>query len=424
MEISNTAKEWFSRRRFGLFLHFGLYAIEGWHEQDQMRRHISRAEYGKLISKFNPTGFNADKILDLAESAGMEYVCLTTKHHDGFCLWDTKYTSFNVMNSPYGKDIVKQLADACSRRKFSLGLYYSVADWHHPGYPNQGRHHELSKPEKGDEPDWEKYMEFLKSQVKELCTNYGEVRHFFWDMNVPGYKDPSINDMMRQLQPHMVINDRGFDEGDFGTPEREYSKNETDRMVRFPRYTEACNSVGTQSWGYRNNEDYYTAEFLISSIDGIMSKGGNYLLNIGPDSRGCIPNEDREIVSSIGDWYNKVRESFGDSEPASELTANREILLTRNGNNLYVHIPSPVRAESVILAPLSNEPSSAIILNTGKTVNVKSEILPTHWQSGKKILRIMKIPRDAMTGETLVVRLQFSEPLPEAGASTALEFKG
>ena len=148
-----TRAEWFSKRKLGLFLHFGLYSIEGWHEQDQMRRRIPRATYEKLITRFNPVDFNADRILDLAESVGMEYVCLTTKHHDGFCLWDTQQTDFNVTKSPYGKDIIRQLADTCHRRGFPLGLYYSVADWHHPNYPNQGRHHELPGPVDGDSPD-------------------------------------------------------------------------------------------------------------------------------------------------------------------------------------------------------------------------------------------------------------------------------
>jgi len=257
MILSKVQEEWFSHRRFGLFLHFGLYAIEGWHEQLQWRGRVPRKEYGKLIEKFNPVDFDADAIVDLAESVGMEYVCLTTKHHDGFCLWDTKETAFNVMNSPYKRDLVRQLADACHRRDFALGLYYSVADWHHPNYPNQGRHHELPGPVEGDSPDWGKYLEFLKRQVRELCTQYGKIRHFFWDMNVPEYYDPEINNMLRSLQPEMVINDRAFDEGDFGTYEREYEKGDTDRLVRFSRSTETCNSLGTHSWGYRKDEDYY-----------------------------------------------------------------------------------------------------------------------------------------------------------------------
>ena len=124
MSETNPVNDWFSRPRLGLFLHFGLYAIEGWHEQDQMRRRIPRVEYEKLIERFNPTGFDPDSILDLAESTGMEYVCLTAKHHDGFCLWDTQETDFNVMKSPYGKDIIGALAEACHKRDFPLGIYY------------------------------------------------------------------------------------------------------------------------------------------------------------------------------------------------------------------------------------------------------------------------------------------------------------
>ncbi len=424
MPFPTPRQEWFSRRRLGLFLHFGLYAIEGWHEQDQMRRRIPRNEYGKLLGRFNPRQFHADRILDLAEAAGMEYVCLTTKHHDGFCLWDTRETAFNVINSPCGRDLVKELADACHRRNFPLGLYYSVADWHHPNYPNQGRHHELPGPLPGDEPDWDKYVAYLKRQVRELCSNYGEIRHFFWDINVPQFRDPSVNAMLRTLQPNLVINDRGFDDGDFGTPEREYAKAETDRQIRFSRPTEACNSVGTQSWGYRKDEDYYSTPFLIGSIDSILAKGGHYLLNVGPDADGAIPDQARQILLEIGAWYRKTREAFGDAEPASGLTTNRNVLLTRRGNVLYVHIATPAHADAVVLAPISQEPVSAVLLNTGRPLRTSTEPLPFHWESGKRILTFKQLPRELLTGETLVVRLDF-KALPDGGASSApVEFIG
>jgi len=403
--------QWFSRRRLGLFVHFGLYSIEGWHEQDQMRRRIPRKEYMKLIRRFNPSRLDVDSILDLAESVGMEYLCLTAKHHDGFCLWNTQETAFNVMNSPYGRDIVKELADACHRRNFPLGLYYSVVDWNHPNYPNQGRHHELPGPQSGDEPDWDRYMAYLTRQVRELCTNYGEVRHFFWDMNVPQVRDPAINAMLRKLQPTMAINDRGFDEGDFGTPEREYSKDATDRQTRFARPTEACNSVGMQSWGYRKNEDYYSTAFLIESIDEILAKGGNYLLNVGPDAEGRIPGQARQILLEIGAWYRKTREAFGDAEPAAELTANRNVLLTRRENTLYVHIPGRAKAETVVLAPISKAPTRAVLLNTGELLRASTDLLPVHWQSGSHVLILRSIPRNLLAGEPLVIRLDFDGPL-------------
>ena len=409
MKHFGDGRDWFFDKRFGLFLHFGLYAIEGWHEQDQMRRRISRDEYSKLVDRFNPSRFAPDTILDLAQSAGLEYACLTAKHHDGFCLWDTACTEFNVMRSPYGRDIVKQFADACHRRDFPLGLYYSVVDWHHRNYPNQGRHHELAAPERDDKPDWDKYMEFVKKQVRELCAQYGPIHHFFWDMNVPQFRDPSVNAMLRSLQPGMVINDRGFDEGDFETPEREYRKAETDGVLRFTRPTEACNSVGVQSWGYRQDEDYYSARYLIESIDSIMARGGNYLLNVGPDADGAIAEPSADILREIGAWYTKVREAF-DAEPANEMIDAKDILLTRRDNSLYVHLPRP-QAAGVVLKPLAQCPSRALLLNTGERLCVAIELLPVFWESGQKYLRVKGIPVNELTAETLVIRLDFDLPI-------------
>lgn len=399
---------WFSKRRFGLFLHFGLYSINAWHEQDQMRRRIPRNEYEKLISQFNPTNFDPEKILDFAESVGMEYICLTTKHHDGFCLWNTKQTDFNVMNSPYGEDIVKQLADACHKRDFPLGLYYSVVDWRHPNYPNRGRHHELAEPEKGDKPDWNKYMDYLQAQVKELCTNYGEIRHFFWDMNVPEFHDTSINSMIRSLQPNIVINNRGFDAGDFGTPERDYDSDDTNRLTAFSLPTEACNSVGTQSWGYRRDEDYYSASFLIDSMDSMMSKGAHYLLNVGPDASGEIPDISADILKKIGHWYKRVNEAFNDAVPCSELTTNKHVLLTKRDNNLYVHVKRPVQSDAILLPPITELPLRATLLNNSCKLKCSNEILPMYWETAKPILRIKKIPREYLTSdETLIIKLEF-----------------
>ncbi len=404
--------DWFSRRRFGLFLHFGLYSIQGWHEQDQMRRRIPRVEYEKLIDRFNPTAFDPNVILDLAESVGMEYVCLTTKHHDGFCLWDTKQTDFNIMRSPYGMDIVGKMADACHARDFPLGLYYSVVDWHHPNYTNQGRHHELAGPEPGDEPDWDRYMDFLLAQVRELCANYGKIRHFFWDMNVTKARDPAVNEMLRSLQPDIVINERGFDDGDFCSREREDQADENDSAPRFVRHAEACNSVGTQSWGYRKDEDYYTTQFLIQSIDATMAKGAHYLLNVGPDADGRIPEPTTAILSEIGEWYSKVREAFSDTQPCTGLTTNRDVSLTRRGNVVYVHLKNPIMSHSVILPPINELPLKAVLLNTGETLECSRDMLPAFWQSNSHVLRIKGLPKAAVAGtETLVLKLRFQQDI-------------
>jgi alpha-L-fucosidase len=401
-------------------VHWGLYAIPGWHEQHQWRGSVPRREYAQLASRFDPVRFDPDVWLDLAEEAGMGYLCFTTKHHDGFCLWDTAETAYNVMHTPYGRDILAMLAEACRRRGFPLCLYYSVADWHHPNYPNQGRSHELPGPEPGDRPDWAAYRAFLVAQVRELCTRYGELGAFWWDMNVTGIVDRSINDMIRALQPNAVINNRGFDEGDFGTPERDYDV-AGDAALAFERPTEACQSVGRESWGYKSDEDYYSDRHLIYSIDRALSRGGNYLLNVGPMADGTIPPESARILRTIGQWYGKVHESWDGAEPASQVVENRDVLLTRAGNTLYVHLHRFPTMRRVLLNPIARLPRRATLLNSGETVEVSLADLPTlHMGPGGALipepqhyLRLRNLPVNERPNEVLVVKLEFDdEPMP------------
>jgi len=405
-------RDWFFERRFGMFVHWGLYAIPGWHEQHQWRARVPRAEFVKLARQWNPVKFDPNAWLDLMQAAGMRYICLTTKHHDGFCLWDTKQTPFNTMNTPYGRDIVGMLAEACHRRGVPLCLYYSIADWNHPAYPNQGRHHELAGPEPGDQPDWDKYLEFLKAQVRELCTNYGELHGFWWDMNVPKHADRSINAMIRSLQPKAVINNRGFDEGDFGTPERDYDSGAAE-AAGFDRPTEACQSVGMESWGFRKDEDYYSDRHLLRSIDRYLARDANYLLNVGPTAEGEIPRQAVAILERIGAWYQAVRESLEGVEPVSYLTANRNVLLTRRDRTLYVHLNKDPVGEGVKLKPIQSPPVSAVLLNDGRAVDWAVNLAPSDHMEQKSYLRLRNLPVNEMANTVLVVKLQFDRPLEE-----------
>ena len=417
-------RDWFFEKRFGLFVHWGIYAIPGWHEQHQYRMRVPRREYEKLMHQFNPAPFDPNAWLDLAERIGMEYVCFTTKHVDGFCMWNTAQTSYNVMHTPYGKDVLGMLAEACHRRGFPLCLYYSCADMHHPNYPNAGRSYELSAPDPGDRPDFDRYIAFVKAQVRELCTNYGEIHGFWWDANVIGHRDPAINERIRTLQPNAVINNRGYDEGDFGTPEREYQDAQIQEDFRFAGPTEACNSVGTQSWGYRRDEDYYSLRHLMESMDTVLAKGGNYLLNVGPDAQGRIPEVPATLLRRIGAWYAKTREAFEGCQPASELTDNRNVYLTRRGATLYVHLSRPPVSEAVLLSPIRTLPRRAVLLNTGEPVEVCADVLPSHWKSEAKFLRIRKLPVDEFTDQVLVVRLDFDGPQEFGGCPDAEESQG
>ena len=417
----NDARDVFFERRFGLFVHWGLYSIPAWHEQILWRGNMKRKDYEKLIHQFNPEKFNPDEWLDIAEQAGMQYICFTTKHHDGFCMWNTRYTDYNVMNTPYGKDILGMLAEACHRRNFPLSLYYSCPDWHHPNYPNQGRHHEMFGPREGDDPDIVKYYDYVRNQIRELLTNYGKIYQFFWDVNVAGYYDPGLNEMIRELQPGILINDRGPGEGDYSTPERHVPEGGA-----FTKPTEACQSLGRESWGDREDEDYYSHKFIMQSMDKVLAKGGNYLLNVGPKADGTIAPENVRALQAIGAWYHSVKEAFDGTVPASDMVHRDEILmegsfkrivrdqvlLTRKGNTLYVHLYNDPQSEAVVLKPLNVMPRKVTLLNNGMELEARVEVIPWAWRE-RPYLRIRGLPVNEMSGTVMVLKLEFDSSVCE-----------
>ena len=408
------ARDWFFHKRFGMFVHWGLYAIPAWHEQHQWRKRVPRADYVKLAAQWNPTRFDPNAWLDLMQEAGMSYLCVTTKHHDGFCLWDTQQTTFKTTNTPHGRDVLRLVADACHARGVPLCLYYSIADWNHPSYPNQGRHHELPGPGAGDQPDWGKYLEFLKAQVRELCTGYGELHGFWWDMNVPRHEDPSINAMIRQLQPKAVINNRGFDAGDFGTPERDY---EADGARAFSTRVEACQSVGMESWGYRKDENYYTDRHLMRSIDRYLARDANFLLNVGPKADGSVPDESVAILKRLGTWYRAVSPSLVGVAPASHVSSNNALLLTTRERTLYVHLNPDPRGDAVKLPPIDVLPLRARLLNDGRPLQCVVDMAPSDHVDQRAYLRVTGLPANEMANTVMVAALEFDRPVAEIAAT-------
>jgi alpha-L-fucosidase len=408
-------RDWFFSHRFGMFLHWGVYAVPAWHEQIQWRQGIPRREYEKYAEAFNPQRYDPDRWLDLAEAVGMDSVCFTAKHHDGFCLWDTDCTDFKVTKTPYGQDVLAMLAAACHRRGMPLRLYYSVVDWHHPCYPTHGSHHELPGPEPGDTPDREAYLAFVRAQVEELCTRYGELHGFWWDMNTmrhhdPAFVDESFNARIRELQPKAVINNRGFDDGDFGTPERECEDGDVEDEVR-ARRVEACQSVGTQSWGYREDEDRYSLAHLTAGIDRFLARGANYLLNVGPRADGTIDPADEALLRRIGGWYRRVGESFLAAAPRPGTVDVPGLLVTAEGSTLYLHLPARPMSEALLLPPLREAPERAVLLNDGRPLQAVAEVLPNRFKAGP-LLRLRGLEPDRLPPEALVVRLEFAGELP------------
>ena len=392
--------------KFGMFIHWGLYGATDVQDQVFARMNWPREQYEGLMHTFNPVKYDPEKWVLLAKEAGMEYICFTTKHHDGFCMWDTAYSDYKITNTPYGKDVLKMLADACAKHDMKLSFYSSCPDWHHPyGYNPASTHQWKAKTENG--VNVAAYLEYVRNQVRELCPNYGPLATFFWDIP-PKIKDPSFNEMIRQLQPGIYINDRGYDVGDFSTPEREYKSADVDR---FTRMTEACNSVGEQSWGYRLNEDFYSIRHLTSSIDRMMAMGSSYLLNVGPNGEGEITEDYAARIRRIGDWYKRMEGALCCHEADEfnyKLRANKAIVTKKNGKT-HFHFPDGIRSSSIALQFFPGVPKRVRLLNTGKELPAAIDLLPEYFSNGQALpfLHVTGIPVDDLASEAIVIEFEW-----------------
>ena len=391
-------------RRLGMFVHWGIYSVDGWHEQQQMRMHLSRDEYAKRVSGFGAEQFDADALVSAAESMGATYLVFTTKHHDGFCLWDTKTTDFNVMKSPCGRDLLKEVSAACARRGMRFGIYYSNPDWHHPNAFNPKSSHQLDAPNPGDEPDLPKYVEYVKRQIVELCTNYGKLCCLFWDIP-PRHDVPELNELVRRLQPGIEINDRGWGPGDYSTPERNVPEGSA-----FPEKTEACDSVDAESWGYRANADYHTVGYLTRAIDRTLSMGGNFLLNVGPRPDGRLTDEAAELLRKVGAWHARVAESYRDVTTETNVVADARCIVTVRGKTMYLHYPRGLDRRGVDLSPIGTEPTAVTLLNTGAKLPFELVPMPRSYRELRRnCLHVRGIPADELANEGVVIKVEFPE---------------
>lgn len=401
----------FQEEKFGLFVHFGIYAVGAFHEQEQWRKNVPPETYRNYMERFSPLPGCTDLWAKAAHDAGMQYLCLTAKHHDGFCLWDTKTTDYSVRYTPCGRDLVAEAAESCRKYGLRFALYYSLPDWHCP-FAVQGGDHALPQQNPGDTPSWTLYKTYLRTQIRELLTGYGKIDALFWDIPAPADQyDPSINAFVRSLQPDILINDRGFSEGDYKTPER------TVPTEPFSGLTEACQSVGAQSWGYRAHEDYFSHAFLIRSIDRILQKGGNYLLNVGPMADGSLPPEALDTLQAVGDWFRRTREAFFDTafffHPALE---NISATISADHKTLYLHLPGD---KSGIVLPALPLPQEVTVLNDRSTPAYTMEYTPSQFHgyptdapfTMPKALHIYRLPVNQTAGEVLILRLRFDAPV-------------
>jgi alpha-L-fucosidase len=351
---------WWTDARFGMFIHWGLYALPARHEWVKNNERMTNEQYQKYFEEFNPDLYNPKEWARMAKEAGMKYVVLTAKHHEGFCLFDSKFTDYKAPNTPYGKDIIREYVDALRGEGLKVGFYYSLIDWHHPEYTIDRVHPQRQESDTAyvrlnKNRDMAKYRIYLKNQVRELLTNYGEISVMWFDFSFPGKNGKDHNDwgsedllnMVRTLQPGIIIDDRldlkEMEGGwDFESPEQ-YKVEKWPEHNGKKVYWETCQTF-SGSWGYYRDENTWKStpqllELLIESV----SKGGNLLLNVGPTARGVFDFRAQDRLKAMGEWmkYNN-RSIYNCTEAPAEFAAPANTLLTYNPKTkrLYVHLLS------------------------------------------------------------------------------------
>ncbi|MDH6622551.1 alpha-L-fucosidase [Streptomyces sp. LBL] len=343
---------WFAESRFGMFVHWGLYALAARHEWVKNRERLTDDDYQPYFDHFDPDLYDPEEWARLAQAAGMRYLVITTKHHDGFCLWDSTHTDYKVTNTPYGKDLIAPLVKAVRDRGMRVGFYHSLLDWHHPQFPVDGHH-----PQRDDEEfkaanadrDISKYADYLHAQVRELLTGYGTIDYLFFDFSYEGrpdtwdgkgpadWRSEELLAMVRQLQPGILVNDRLDIPGDFVTPEQ-YQPDEPLRSADGSRVPwEVCQTLNG-SWGYdRDNHDDKSPDLLVRMLVDTVAKDGNLLLNVGPTGRGLIDARAERTVRVIGEWMRLHGRAVYGCGP-SEFTAPPDCRYTQRGDRLYLHL--------------------------------------------------------------------------------------
>jgi len=374
---------WWRQARFGMFIHWGVYAvpagtydgkqIKGIGEWIMLRGKIPVAEYKEYAKQFNPVKYDPDSWVRLAKEAGMKYIVITSKHHDGFALFDSKVTDWNIVDAtPYGKDLLKPLAEACRKHGIKLGFYYSQAqDWNHPG----GAAARGIKWDPAQEGSMDEYIQKIAApQVKEILTNYGDIAVLWWD--TPHDMNEERADALQpliSLQPGIITNNRlggGYD-GDCSTPEQHIPATGLDSDW------EACMTMN-KTWGFKSyDHDWKSTETLIRNLVDIASKGGNYLLNVGPTAEGEIPQPSIERLKAIGAWMKVNGESIYETtaSPFRKLSWGRCTKKTFiNGATLYLHIFDWPVDGKLVLKGLKNEVQQAYLLaDLGKLKTTKDD---------------------------------------------------
>ena len=351
--------KWWHEAKFGMFIHWGLYSTLGRHEWVMENEGIPVAEYEKLAPKFKPVPNAARAWAQLARRAGMKYMVMTTTHHEGFCNFDTQLTDYCAPKQGPGRDLVREYVEAARAEGLRFGFYYSLMDWHHPDGARC----------KTDEAARKRFVAYIHGQVRELMTNYGKVDVLWydvaWPLDAKGWESVEMNQMVRKLQPDIIINNRSKIAEDFDTPEQRIEASQN-------RPWESCMTLN-DSWGYHAaDNNWKSPTTVIRNLITCARDGGNYLLNIGPRGDGSIPEDSTRVLSAVGEWMSKNGATIYDSDHPCQPRRGNYVSFTRKGNTLYAHVHY-WPGETVVIGNLLNKVLSAKMYATGEPVKFQQD---------------------------------------------------
>jgi alpha-L-fucosidase len=400
--------QWWHAAKFGMFIHWGLYSVIGQHEWAMQLEGIPIPQYEMLARHFNPKPNAARDWARLAKRAGQKYMVMTTKHHEGFCNFDTKLTNYCAPKQGPGRDLVREYVEAARSEGLNVGFYYSLMDWHHPDGAKC----------KTDEAARKRFVEYTHGLIHELMSNYGKIDVLWYDVDWPltaeEWESERMNKMVFELQPRIIVNNRNGLEGDFSTPEQHIE------AAQAGRSWEACMTLN-DSWGYQKSDNAWkTPETVVKNLVTCAAGGGNYLLNIGPKPDGSVPDESIQILEAVGKWTDRNGDAVYNTE-RGHLEGTAFSNCSRKGNTLYVNVffwPGNTPAQQwlsfyqpatvVAIGGLQAKVKSARLLSTGK---------PVSFEQDKFSVRFTGLPAAAPDSPCSVIEVQCdSEPVVDSNA--------
>lgn len=387
---------WWRNARFGMFVHYGLYSVHGKQEWAMALENFPVSEYEKLTQKFKPKENAPREWVELAAKAGMKYVVMTTRHHEGYSLWDSKVNPYNSVRQGPGRDLVREFVDACREYNLKIGLYFSLMDWHHPD----------SGAAAFDKQARMRFVTYIQDMLRELMTNYGKIDILWYDVALPmksaeGWNSLEINQMVRELQPDIIINNRSRLDEDFGTPEGAIRAEDRD--------WEACMTFNDISWGYvdsRQAAPYsYNAQRIAKMLFQVVLDGGNLLLNIGPQPDGSVPPEAVEPLTKLGEWLSVNGEAvYGEIQKNTQDYFSTTRLTYKKGNRVYAwNFIWPDDGE-ITIGGIQTPLKAARYLGSNQPIDFEQ------YPNGVKFINLPAESPDCILGIT-VMELIFEEPV-------------